>query len=29
MAQAGLVLFEVTGTPAYLERARAWTATLG
>ena len=28
MAQAGLVLFEVTGTPAYLERARAWTATL-
>jgi len=28
MAQAGLVLFEVTGSPAYLERARAWTATL-
>ena len=28
MAKAGLVLFEVTGTPAYLERARAWTATL-
>jgi uncharacterized protein YyaL (SSP411 family) len=28
MAKAGLMLFEVTGTPAYLERARAWTATL-
>jgi uncharacterized protein len=28
MAQAGLVLFEVTGSPAYLERAQAWTAAL-
>jgi len=28
MAQAGLVLFEVTGAAAHLERARAWAATL-